>query len=329
MLKTIPQSVLDQYDIGEVVSVKVNNTGLIHQTFEVQTKQGQYIMQSLHDLLSTKEIANDFFAVTEYLTERGFPVPKCVRSKDGLINVEEDGVTWRMQTKLDGIIFSELPSAAHAKSAAALFGKFHRELLDFDYEFQSKLILHKTKEIYEEFVRVVNDKANADPRKEAEEEIKIITENLPEYFINDATPKRVIHGDPKISNVMFNENGEAIAIIDLDTCNRGFVGAELGDAIRSWCGGKEDDPENTFDEDILNAILEGYLANTDEFLSVVEKDQFTKCGGTIMLELACRFLTDYFKDEYFGWDEAHYSSRREHNLARCRGQLAEFKSFIS
>jgi hypothetical protein len=47
--------------------------------------------------------------------------------------------------------------------------------------------------------------------------------------------------------------------------------------------------------------------------------------GTITLELAARFLADYFNDNYFGWDPKRYKSRRAHNLARARGQIALFK----
>jgi hypothetical protein len=50
--------------------------------------------------------------------------------------------------------------------------------------------------------------------------------------------------------------------------------------------------------------------------------------GAIILELAARFLADYFNDNYFGWNPEKYDSRRAHNLARCRGQIAEFKSYL-
>src|SRR5690606_9472887 len=48
-------------------------------------------------------------------------------------------------------------------------------------------------------------------------------------------PRRVVHGDLKISNVRFT-GARAVALIDLDTLGHDTLGAELGDALRSWCG---------------------------------------------------------------------------------------------
>ena len=54
----------------------------------------------------------------------------------------------------------------------------------------------------------------------------------------------------------------------------------------------------------------------DEVLSAVDGLE------TISLELASRFAADAIIDAYFGWDRTRFSSRREHNLLRARGQLA-------
>jgi len=113
----------------------------------------------------------------------------------------------------------------------------------------------------------------------------------------------------------------------LDTCSRSSILVELGDAFRSWCGNEEDDPKNRFCLRKFRSAWSGYKKGSDGFLTAREKSLIPKCIGTITLELACRFLTDYFEDSYFGWDSKRYKSRKEHNLARCRGQIKEFQDY--
>jgi hypothetical protein len=50
---------------------------------------------------------------------------------------------------------------------------------------------------------------------------------------------------------------------------------------------------------------------------------------TVCVELAARFCVDAVEDRYFGWDSERFSSRREHNLVRARGQLALARSVIA
>src|SRR5439155_24115766 len=49
-------------------------------------------------------------------------------------------------------------------------------------------------------------------------------------------PRRNVHGDLKISNVMFQHDPlRATSLVDLDTLGLGTLAFELGDAMRSWC----------------------------------------------------------------------------------------------
>ena len=49
-------------------------------------------------------------------------------------------------------------------------------------------------------------------------------------------PLRIIHGDPKINNIMISdETGQAVSVIDLDTVKPGLVHYDIGDCLRSSC----------------------------------------------------------------------------------------------
>ena len=50
------------------------------------------------------------------------------------------------------------------------------------------------------------------------------------------TARRHVHGDLKISNLLFRREPLAgVCLVDLDTFAKGSMAFELGDAMRSWC----------------------------------------------------------------------------------------------
>lgn len=322
-MKTVPLSVLKGYAIGKVQSITPVTAGLVHETFAIETDQGQYIIQKLHPVLGSKAIGQDFFAVTEFLRSQKFLSPVCVRTKNGSVLSIVNKDVWRMQTMLPGRTIHVVQDLAMAREAGEMYARFHKAMDKMDYRFKSKKILHETEKVYESFEEV----AKENKVTEVKEEVEFIRRQLPKFFLPSDLPLRVIHGDPKISNILFEQKGKAKAIIDLDTCNRSPLLVELGDAFRSWCGGAEDDPKNSFSIPRFKAAWKGYEAGAQGFITARERKLVPKAIGTITLELATRFLTDYFTDNYFGWDPKQYPSRRAHNLARCRGQIAEFKDY--
>ncbi len=120
-----------------------------------------------------------------------------------------------------------------------------------------------------------------------------------------------------------------MAMIDFDTVQRLSPLYDIGDALRSLCGGEEDDPENNFNGQRYETFIVNYLKASRGYLNKREKNLIPQAMGLVILGLAARFLNDYIDDSYFGWDSKKYKSRREHNLARALGQIALYKSFLT
>lgn len=323
----IPKKVLSAFGLSSPRSVIMIASGLIHQTYCVDSGKDKYIIQRLHPILASEEIAEDFLAVTKFLHEQNFLAPQCVLSKNGSVLVHINDFAWRAQTFIAGKTVHRLKNVAMAKEAGMIYAKFHKTLAVIPYQFKSKKVLHDTEKIFETFRKTVDSYRDSELMMEVHLEVEFLFKQTPKYFLPKSLPLRVIHGDPKISNILFDLNGKAKAIVDLDTCNRRPLLVELGDAFRSWCGGVEDDSKNTFSIPLFRAAWKGYESIAKSLITKKEKQQVSKSIGTITLELACRFMTDYFADTYFGWDSTRYSSRRLHNLARVRGQIAEFKDY--
>ncbi len=322
----IPDVVLAAFPIGAVRSVEPVTAGLIHSTFKVEAEQGTFVLQRLHPVLSSVAVAEDFWNVTEHLASKGFPAPRCVRSVAGSVLVQdEEGKPWRMQTYLPGgVTHHRVETPEMAREAGAVYARFHAAMADFPHVFRSEKVLHDTPAIYAAFEEAVQAHEDSPLMAAVAEDVALIREELPALFLPDGLPVRVIHGDPKVSNILFDADGRAMALVDLDTCNRRPIAVELGDAFRSWCGVEEDRADNAFRLDIFEAGWKAYRAGA-AFLTEEEIATVGRGIGLITLELSSRFLADYFNDTYFGWDASRYDSRRAHNLARVRGQLALYR----
>lgn len=325
----IPQDIIDAYDFGTVRSVKPISVGLIHQTYQISAKNGTFIAQRLHPVLASPAIGKDFFVVTTFLNDRGFPAPKTVVTKKLQVLAKDgEGRVWRVQTFLPGTTFTAVRDAKMAREAGAMFGQFHKTLSGLKYEFKSKKILHETDKIFAKFKKVLEKDPSWVLNYDLARAVAYACDEMENVRLPASLPVRAIHGDPKISNLLFDAKGRATGVVDLDTCNRRPLLVETGDMFRSWCGKQEDDPKNTFRLEIFRAGWNGYAKAAEGFITARERRLVPRSVATITLELAVRFLTDVFDDNYFGWDDSRYPSRRAHNLARAFGQLALYRDIV-
>lgn len=322
----IPEKVLDAYNIGAIKNIEKNTSGLINHTFKVSSEKGDFIFQRLHDLFVNHRSAEDFEFVLSLLEKKGFRSPRLVKNERQETITKFEDSFWRVQTFILGNTFDTIQSQKMAEEAGKIFAEFHSVMEGASHKFNPEIRLHETKKIFDDFVSIL-ETADPDLKKCVQTEIDFIKLNLPKHFLPDDLPQRTIHGDPKISNILFDKNENAVGLIDLDTCNTHTVLVDLGDAFRSWCGGEEDNPKNKFDVSIFEASWKSYKKNAP-FLSEQEIGLVPDATACIILELASRFLKDYFKDSYFAYDSSKYKTRREHNLARTRGQISEYIDMI-
>ena len=154
------------------------------------------------------------------------------------------------------------------------------------------------------------------------EEIFRAAEDLPDF---SGHPDRVVHGDLKISNLMFGADGKGLCLIDLDTMARQKWVFEMGDALRSWCNRSgEDTDQARIDKSIFSAAVSGYFGalRGTGFPGTAEADALVSGLAYICLELTSRFLADALNECYFGFDAGRFPARGEHNLLRASGQWA-------
>lgn len=301
-------------------------SGLINASWRLDDPTGPVgVLQRLNTRIFKPSVHEDLEAVTAHLAAKGLATPRLVRTRAGGLWHEDDGGVWRVLTWLGDRTVEALTHPDEARSAGALVARFHGAVADLDWSFKHvRPGPHDT----DRHAATLTAALAAHPGHPLYDAVAPLADTLLASWAAlkpqiPATPLRVIHGDLKISNVRF-DGSTALALIDLDTLARDTLGAELGDAMRSWCGtAGEDVAQATFDLDMFEAAMSGYASGAgdwgptdDEWAIVVPSTE------RIATELAMRFAADALNESYFGWDRARFARAGDHNLLRARGQAS-------
>lgn len=323
---TVPSSVLGAWPWPADVTTTRLQSGLINPTWRVDHDgRPLAILQRLNTGIFQPSVHHDIEAVTAHLTRAGLLTPRLVPTAGGALWHDDGaGGVWRALTVVGTRTLAQVEQPTQARSAGALVARFHAAVADLDWTFQHvRLGVHDTPR----HMRVLREAVDTHTAHRLHGEVAPLAASILASWDALSTelpadlPVRVVHGDLKLSNVRF-DGDTAVALIDLDTLARDTLGAELGDALRSWCGtAGEDRTDATFDLDVFEAAMTGYASGagawgptTDEWRAVVPSVE------RIATELAARFAADALNERYFGWDADRFPAAGEHNLVRARGQ---------
>ncbi|MEZ4331517.1 MAG: aminoglycoside phosphotransferase family protein [Myxococcota bacterium] len=301
--------------------------GLLHQSFHVRAGDVEYVLQRVAAVFAP-EIHANIRAVTDHLVARGLAAPRLLPTRQGERSAVVEGHgRWRLMEHLGGVAFDRIESPAQARSAGALVGRFHAALADFDRPLQPMGIpFHDTpyyrSELRGALARHAGHRLHAPMAVLAQKVFDAFDAMGPPV----ATRTRVIHGDLKLSNVLFEgvsgpARTRAVALVDFDTLMRGALWMELGDAWRSWCNAAgEDARAPRFDLEVFAASCEGFAEGYGAPLDPAEVASLETAPERITLELCARFATDALEERYFGWDAQRFPAAGEHNALRAEVQ---------
>ncbi|MHB1319453.1 MAG: phosphotransferase enzyme family protein [Anaerolineae bacterium] len=257
---------------------------------------------------------------------RRWELPGVVPARDGQDYViDAQGDFWRAITFIEGArTYPKINDVRHAAEAGFALGTFQRQISDLDVQ-----MLHDTLpgfHIIPHYLRLYDDGVRSPARDTGTPEIRYGMGFVAQRrdwapVLQDACAagrlvERPIHGDPKIDNIMIDDTtGLAVSIIDLDTVKPGLVQYDIGDCLRSCCNPQGEDAQDldqvSFELDLCETILRGYLPEVKEFYSDEDYAQLYNSVRVLAFEMGLRFFTDYLRgDVYF---KTRYP---EHNLMR-------------
>ena len=306
-------------------TLEATSSGLINRTWYVRSTTGDPLVLQRVNAIFAPETNADIDVVTRHLHSRGLLTPALVPTQAGAPWLEFGGAVWRVLTRIDGIIHDSTESPARAAEAGRILAEFHAALSDLEHRFaNSRLGVHDT-ERHLANLRSTLAAQTAHGRYRPIARLAAEVEKLAaELTRPQQAPNRIVHGDPKLENIIFDAGSErALCMIDLDTLTTMPAAIELGDALRSWCNpAAEDSVDAEFSIDLFEAAVAAYAAASDRLLEEAEWRSIPDAAFAIAVELAARFCADAFAGNYFAWDRRRYASAAEHNEARTRAQLA-------
>ena len=284
-----------------------------------------------------------------------FILPPIYRTKSGdTCYTDDSGQYWRAIGFVEGTVTADiLQNLMQAREAGAALGAFHRLLADIPVEKLHDTLpgFHATPQYLQaydalsaggqpapgsdtgvhnqpsRFSNVDELIASRDYCFQQIEKHRPLAGLL--YDLQPAISLRVMHGDPKLNNFLFDKKtGKAVSIIDLDTVKPGIIHYDLGDCVRSCCNTGGELPQNIadarFSVEQFEAILEGYLRGAGELFEARDFDLLYDVVKLLPFELALRFFTDYLNgNRYFK------VQRPDDNLYRARVQLQLLASIES
>jgi len=316
--------------------------GLIHTTFHVQARgavpaRRNFVLQRLnrHVFPCPEDVINNVRAVTAHLAAKCPPqsplrFPQLLPAQNGLpMYRDPDGAVWRALSFIEHSQSRDtLQTLEQARDIGHVLGQFHQLLGDLDpaslrdtlpgfhiapqYLAQWDAAWHAWSGTVSETLQTC---------RAFVEQRRALVPLLEDAKAAGVLPVRVMHGDPKVNNFLFDtRTARVVSLIDLDTVKPGLIHYDLGDCLRSACNraGEAPRPPQSahFDLPMARAILEGYLSAAGSLLRPGEIDVILPAIQLISLELGMRFLTDYLTgNRYFRIQDP------EHNLRRAQVQF--------
>ena len=330
-----------QFDIaGRFLDGELLTVGHINDTYvasyEVAGRVEKFVLQRINERVfrDPASLMVNMSRVLDHLASKweGAPAPRplnLVSARDGnAFYRDKSGGFWRTYSHVEGVVHKAATTVVQAEAVSWAFGMFQRDLVDFlpPDLFETIPDFHNTPKRFAAFETA----CKSDSRGRAascKREIEFAMARKPEVgviqdlMLAELLPKRIVHNDAKIGNVVFDAGTERpLSILDLDTVMTGTLLHDFGDLVRTMVCAAEEDEKTlelvTIRESYFEAIVRGYFSAVGGMLSDTEQKHMAFSGKLISLEVGLRFLTDYLLgDVYFKTD------RPNHNLDRCRTQF--------
>ncbi len=330
---------VEQFNLsGSVLSITPYGNGHINGTYLVVTTSKRYILQAVNTTVFTKpkQVMLNIERVTEHLASKnmgGDPrsVLTLVQTKTNRpFYIDADGKFFRVYVFVEDSLCIDAPrNAEEFRQCALAFGAFQKKLIDFNAEGLYETIpnFHNTPKRYQDFLAAVQ-KDSHNRAKNVQKEIDFICsradfyDTLLQAHRKGVLPLRVTHNDTKCNNVLLDASThKGLCVIDLDTVMPGFSVTDFGDSIRFGATNAAEDEKDLskvfLRMDLYETYANGFLEGCGGLLTKAEALLLPEGAKMMTMECGMRFLADYLQgDVYFK------TAYAEHNLVRCRTQLA-------
>lgn len=343
---------------GTIKEIKPLGAGLINDSYRVTTLEEDapdYVLQRINHAIfqNVDMLQSNITSVTSHIRRKLQERNETDIERKALTFLSTgehkyyyfDGENyWRMMIFIPRAQTHETVNPEYSYYAGVAFGDFQSMLADMPTQLGETIPDFHNMEFRLQQLRDAIE-ANATGRlQEVQAYVDVIAKDAAEMckaeqlYREGKLPKRVCHCDTKVNNMMFDEDGKVLCVIDLDTVMPSFIFSDYGDFLRTGANTGDEDDKNldnvNFNMEIFKAFTKGYLESARLFLTPVEIENLPYAATLFPYMQCVRFLTDYINgDTYY---KIKYP---EHNLVRTKAQFKlwqsvkahapEMKEFIS
>jgi len=312
-----PQEILSRYCPAiSAAQVSTLGQGNINDTFLVRTDRRAIVLQRINGQVfpCPQVLIDNLQELSRHLASRPdtggqrWEEAVLVPALDGSLSIlDNNGSTWRALSHIkDSVTVSRADNPLLAEQTGWALGHFHKRLTGLDVEkIQTPLPgFHQLSAYLCHYDQLLANGLNHNSAAirfclETIRKNRTHSLSLERALTRGDLRTRIIHGDPKIANVLFDpKSGLAISLIDLDTVGPGLLQHDLGDCLRSTCnsGGEDSEPDQIrFDLDLCRITLQGFLEEAGQLLTPVDRTLIYDGVKSITFELGLRFFADYLE----------------------------------
>ncbi len=334
------KEVCDAFNLpADVANISSLGSGLIHQTYRVQLADHQkFVLQEINErvfpdveaLMHNLKIVSGHLGRSQHHSElQSFEI---VETRKGNSFLQIGAHYWRMLTFIDQTqSYDSIPNGDIARSCGQAFGRFFSAMHSLDAASLKPVLpdFHDISKSFEQLKRA----ANGDAHNRLNGTIEVFNglmeySHLADDFAAANWPKRVVHGDAKINNILFDKRTrQPVAVIDLDTVMKGYLIFDFGDMVRTFCN-VEGEESKTYskvrvDREIFENLVQGFAEATHSFIQQDEMENLVTGAKMIVWEQAIRFFSDYLDG-----DSYYQVQHPEQNLDRAKNQLCLLKDLV-
>lgn len=312
---------------SDIVRITPLGNGLINDTYLVVTSLSSFVLQRINRTVFPvpEQIMANLALLNQHIAQKNsalvkLKIPELLKTTANRSFYQaENGDCWRALDFIDQTeSIDNIRSLDDAEQAGFALGHFHRLLSDI-----SPLLLHDTLpgfhitpdylKHYHQILALTIQPKN-DYCADFIQRFEFITDDLETAKNQGLLSLRIIHGDPKLNNFLFDKyTHKIVSLIDLDTVKPGLVHYDIGDCLRSCC--YRSDPVG-FDLASCAVLLKSYLSEAGDFFTEHDYHYLYPAIRLIPFELGLRFYTDYLQgNTYFKVTEP------EQNLLRAIDQF--------
>ena len=341
--KSKQEQILLNFEIGGTpVDIIPLGDGLINDTYKVVMPSGEphdYVLQRInhHIFTDVELLQHNIDVVTSHIrakleaageTDIDRKVLQFVPTKEGKSYYQtEEGDFWRVSVFIPRTQTFNQVTPQNAYDCGRTFGRFESMLTDVEEKLGETIPDFHNMELR---IRQLREavKANAAGRLH---EVSALVDKIEQHaeamcraeklYREGQLPKRLCHCDTKVNNMLFDETGQVLCVIDLDTVMPSFVFSDYGDFLRTAANAtREDDPDVSkvaLRWDVIESFTKGYIEGTRHFLTDTERDMLPFAMQLFPYMQCVRFLADYINgDTYYKTTYAAHNLDRAHNQWR-------------